>query len=120
MCGHERYKGGVVQGRNIPHKKMHDFPFTPRLQRLFMSQHIAFDMRWHKDQRVEIEDFLQHLAEGEAWKDFDKQFLDFAVEPRNVRLGLATDGFNPFSDMSNTYSIWPVFSCPTTCPTRGA
>ena len=25
-----------------------------------------------------------------------------------MRLGLASDGFNPFGNMSNAYSMWPV------------
>ncbi|RYE04240.1 MAG: DUF4218 domain-containing protein, partial [Rickettsiaceae bacterium] len=33
---------------------------------------------------------------------------NFAAEPRNVRLGLASDGFNPFGEMSLAYSMWPV------------
>ncbi|XP_031262844.1 uncharacterized protein LOC116121024 [Pistacia vera] len=32
----------------------------------------------------------------------------FAEDPRNLKLGLAADGFNPFSNMSTTYSCWPV------------
>ncbi|GJZ96455.1 hypothetical protein Tco_0668789 [Tanacetum coccineum] len=32
----------------------------------------------------------------------------FDAEPRNVRLGLAADGFNPFGNLSQSYSIWPV------------
>lgn len=32
----------------------------------------------------------------------------FSVEPRNLRLGLATDGFNPFRTLSSKYSCWPV------------
>ncbi|KAD2805096.1 hypothetical protein E3N88_38473 [Mikania micrantha] len=35
-------------------------------------------------------------------------YPNFAKEPRNVRLGLAADGFNPFGNMSQTYSMWPV------------
>ncbi|GJY10468.1 zinc finger, PHD-type containing protein [Tanacetum coccineum] len=30
------------------------------------------------------------------------------VEPRNVRLGLAVDGFNSFGNLSQSYSMWPV------------
>nr|GEX21564.1 hypothetical protein [Tanacetum cinerariifolium] len=29
-------------------------------------------------------------------------------EPRNVRLGLAADGFNLFGNLSQSYSMWPV------------
>ncbi|XP_071727608.1 uncharacterized protein [Rutidosis leptorrhynchoides] len=35
-------------------------------------------------------------------------YPDFAQEPRNVRLGLAADGFNPFGNMNTAYSMWPV------------
>ncbi|GKG04906.1 retrotransposon protein, putative, ty3-gypsy subclass, partial [Tanacetum coccineum] len=30
----------------------------------------------------------------------DTKYLDFAAEPRNVRLGLVADGFNPFGNLS--------------------
>ncbi|GJS65992.1 hypothetical protein Tco_0680556 [Tanacetum coccineum] len=33
---------------------------------------------------------------------------EFSGDPRNVRLGLAADGFNPFGMMSQNYSMWPV------------
>nr|GEW99020.1 hypothetical protein [Tanacetum cinerariifolium] len=38
----------------------------------------------------------------------DTKYLDFEKEPRNVRLGLAVDGFNPFGNLSQSYSMWPV------------
>nr|GEU48923.1 hypothetical protein [Tanacetum cinerariifolium] len=34
--------------------------------------------------------------------------LDFTKEPRNVRLGLAADGFNPFGNLSQAYNMWLV------------
>jgi Transposase family tnp2 len=33
--------------------------------------------------------------------------LSFAKEPRNLVLGMATDGFLPFSD-DKKYSVWPL------------
>ncbi|GKC10746.1 retrotransposon gag domain, retroviral aspartyl protease, partial [Tanacetum coccineum] len=51
---------------------------------------------------------MQHPVDGRAWKDFDTKYLDFAAEPRNVRLGLAADGFNPFGNLSQSYSMWLV------------
>ncbi|GKB40689.1 gag-pol polyprotein [Tanacetum coccineum] len=39
---------------------------------------------------------MQHPVDGGAWKKFDTKYPDFAKEPRNVRLGLAADGFNRF------------------------
>ncbi|GKB27459.1 reverse transcriptase domain-containing protein, partial [Tanacetum coccineum] len=32
----------------------------------------------------------------------------FAKEPRNVRLGLDADGFNPFGNLSQVYNMWPM------------
>ncbi|XP_028094543.1 uncharacterized protein LOC114294618 [Camellia sinensis] len=34
------------------------------------------------------------------------------MEPQNVRVELAVDGFNPFKNMSNPYSLWPVVLIP--------
>ncbi|KAK4390115.1 hypothetical protein Sango_2074800 [Sesamum angolense] len=50
-----------------------------------------------------LEYSLSHPADSGAWKDFDKQYPDFARDPRNIRLGLAIDGFNPFGNMSRAY-----------------
>ncbi|GJY10466.1 hypothetical protein Tco_0378651 [Tanacetum coccineum] len=51
---------------------------------------------------------IQHPVDGRAWKNFDTKYLDFAKESRNVRLGLAADGFNPFGNLSQAYNLWPV------------
>ncbi|XP_062099915.1 uncharacterized protein LOC133805775 [Humulus lupulus] len=59
---------------------------------------------------------LRHPADAKVWKDFDRQFPDFAKESRNVRLGFATDGFNPFGDLSNSYSMRPVLLMPYNMP----
>ena len=45
-----------------------------------------------------------HPADGEAWKEFDKTYPTLAEDARNLRLGLATDGFNPFGIMSTSYT----------------
>ncbi|KAA0053772.1 uncharacterized protein E6C27_scaffold135G001570 [Cucumis melo var. makuwa] len=74
------------------------------------------DMRWHRDKRVETDDVLRHPADAEGWKHFDSEFPDFASDPRNVRLGLASDGFNLFGQMSTSYSMWPVVLLPYNLP----
>ena len=38
----------------------------------------------------------------------DKKWYEFVMDSSNLRLGLATDGFNPFSNMSSRYSCWSV------------
>ena len=96
------------KGKKIPYKLLWYFPLKFRLQQLFISRKIAKKMRWHKDRPRSESNTLIHLPDGEAWKSFDEQYLEFARESCNVRLGLATDRFNPFGNMSNAYSIWPV------------
>jgi hypothetical protein len=41
---------------------------------------------------------------------------DFASDVRNVRFGLAIDGFDPFSTNFAPYSCWPVFAVPYNLP----
>ncbi|KAG8372858.1 hypothetical protein BUALT_Bualt12G0110700 [Buddleja alternifolia] len=72
-------------------------------------------MRWHKE-KCENDGVLRHPADAGEWKEFDKTHESFAQDPRNVRLGLATDGFNPFSNMSLSHSTWPVILLPYNLP----
>lgn len=51
---------------------------------------------------------LRHPADSKAWKSLDESYPSFATDSRNVRLALATDGFNPFGGLSSDYSIWPM------------
>ncbi|GJW23457.1 putative transposase-associated domain-containing protein [Tanacetum coccineum] len=102
-----------------PQKKaaniLHWFPLKPRLQRLFMSSKTASLMNWHQQERKK-DGKLRHPADGLAWKDFDERYPEFSSDPRNVRLGIASDGFNPFRTMNVSYSIWPVFVIPYNLP----
>ena len=51
---------------------------------------------------------MRHLVDGKEWKEMDEYHPDFAYELRNVQLGLTANGFNPFENMSLSYSMWPV------------
>ncbi|KAJ9538671.1 hypothetical protein OSB04_031404 [Centaurea solstitialis] len=73
-------------------------------------------MRWHKEKRVNDDNIVRHSADSEAWKHLDKVFPSFPKDPCNVRLGLATDGFNPFGNLSSSYSMWRVFVVPYNLP----
>jgi hypothetical protein len=59
---------------------------------------------------------MSHPTVGVVWQDFKREFLDFAKDARNLRLGLATDGFNPFSEKNTKYSMWPLFVVPYNLP----
>ena len=39
---------------------------------------------------------------------FDALYPDFGNEARNLRLGLASDGMNPFGNLRTSHSSWPV------------
>ncbi|XP_039117900.1 uncharacterized protein LOC120253690 [Dioscorea cayenensis subsp. rotundata] len=97
--------GDIVHKRHA--KVLRYFPLIPRLQRIFMSSKTAVDMVWHATSRTN-DGCLRCPADAEAWKSFDARYPDFASEPRNVRLGLSSDGFNPFKILSTSYSTWPV------------
>ncbi|KAL0302748.1 UNVERIFIED_CONTAM: hypothetical protein Scaly_3021900 [Sesamum calycinum] len=81
-----------------------------------MSSKTTSDMRWHAKKFIDVQGSLSHPGDSVAWKDFDKQYSDFARDPRNIRLGLATDGFNPFRNMSTSYSMWPIIVIPYNMP----
>jgi hypothetical protein len=59
---------------------------------------------------------MRHPVDGEAWKEFDDTFKSFADDPCSLRLAIATDGFNTFGQMTNSYSIWPVTVVPYNFP----
>jgi len=115
-CGTSRWSSVKCSGKKIPQKVLRYFPIKPRLQRLFTSKDIAKEMRWHKDGREDDGNTLRHPADSIVWKEFDKEHDWFARDSRNVRLGLASDGFNPFGNMSTSYSMWPVVLVPYNLP----
>ncbi|GKC22562.1 zinc finger, PHD-type containing protein [Tanacetum coccineum] len=65
-------------------------------------------MTWHATGKCTEPGKMQHPVDGRAWKEFDTKYSNFATEPRNVRLGLVVNGFNPFGNLSQSYSMWPA------------
>nr|GMD88346.1 uncharacterized protein LOC109184453 [Ipomoea batatas] len=59
---------------------------------------------------------MRHPADSTAWKHFDEIHKEFSSEPHNVRLGLASDGFQPFNQSKTSYNIWPVILIPYNLP----
>lgn len=120
-CGESRWKSKneETQANNklkkVPAKILRWFPLKPRLQRLFKSSKTAELMRWHSEGRTK-DGFLRHPADSLSWIEFDARYPTFSSDTRNVRLGLASDGFNPFKTMSITHSTWPVILIPYNLP----
>ncbi|XP_074277359.1 uncharacterized protein LOC141600998 [Silene latifolia] len=64
-------------------------------------------MFWH-DKGRKKDGKLRHVADAPQWRTIDRDFLEFGSEPRNLRLGLCTDGINPFGTLSTQHSTWPI------------
>nr|GEU39276.1 hypothetical protein [Tanacetum cinerariifolium] len=105
VCNTSRWKDSNIPGKKVPKKVLRYFPIIPRLQRLYKSSHTANEMIWHATGKCTEPGKMQHQVDGRAWKKFDTKYPDFAKEPRNVRLGLAADGFNPFGNLSQAYNM---------------
>jgi hypothetical protein len=90
-------KDGSVQITSVPVKVLRYLPLKLRLQRLCLSQKTAKHMRWHKEGIRNNTGCMSHPSNGTAWKALDHYDPSFARDPRNVHVGLATDGFTPFN-----------------------
>jgi hypothetical protein len=79
-----------------------------------MSESTSSEMNWHEKGRVD-DGKLRHPADSRAWKHVDNTFPLFK-EAHNIRLRLASDGFNPFGMQNVNYSCWPVILIPYNLP----
>lgn len=98
----------------IPFSRMWYLPIADRLKRMYQIVKTSAAMRWHAEHEDE-EGEMCHPSDGAEWKIFQKLRHHFADEPRNVYLGLCTDGFNTFG-MSRNYSLWLVILTPYNLP----
>ncbi len=101
-CMASRYKK-----KEAPEKVMWYFPIIPRFRRMYRSSEDSKHLTWHEDERIK-DGMLRHPANSPQWKKIDIEYPDFGNEPRNLRLALSTDGFNPHGVQSSSHSTWPV------------
>ncbi|CAL2266081.1 unnamed protein product [Prunus armeniaca] len=108
-CGISRWKEGKdsILKEGVPAKVVWYFPPIPRFKRMFRSHETAKSLTWHAV-RKSIDGYMSHPADSPSWKLLDDKWPEFGNEPRNLRLALSSDGFNPHSSLSSRYSCWPV------------
>ena len=109
ICLVSRWKLGK-EGKellNVPAKVLWYFPLIPRLKRMYQSAKTSKDLTWHDHGRKK-DGMMRHPADSPTWNLIDQKWPEFGSEPRNLRLALSSDGFNPFSSQSSRYSCWPV------------
>ncbi|KAG7529490.1 Transposase-associated domain [Arabidopsis suecica] len=109
-CKASRWKTNMHNGelkKGVPQKVLRYFPIIPRLKRMYRSEEMAKDLRWHFSNKSN-DGKLRHPVDSVTWDQMNDKYPSFAAEERNLRLGLSTDGFNPFNMKNTKYSCWPV------------
>ena len=105
-CHQPRYRADVKK-KKVPYRKMHYFPLGPRLQAHYRSYELShFMTRWID--YTSPDEVLRAPADAKTWKTLDEKYDFLRNDPRHVRLGVAMDGFNPFSHNSASHSTWPI------------
>ena len=105
QCLISRYRTDQVTKR-VPRKVLRHIPIIPRLQRLFRCESIAQFMDYHACNRSEY-GVLRMPTDGFAFREIEGKWADFKDEPRNVRLSLAYDSFNPFGELGSINNSIP-------------
>ncbi|XP_049358859.1 uncharacterized protein LOC125823536 [Solanum verrucosum] len=98
----------IVEGLGLKYEKIHACPNDCML---FRKEFASNDVNECK------------ICGASRWKNNAKKipakvlrYSEFARDPRNVRLGLSSDGFNPFGTMQTVHSTWPVILMPYNLP----
>jgi hypothetical protein len=91
----------------VPAKVLQYFPLIPRHRRMYSTLTMAALMVWYLLGRSS-DGLIRHIVDSLQWKWVDEQLGDFGMEDRNIRLGLATDGVNPYGVKQSNWSTWPV------------
>ena len=86
-----------------PTKVLWYFAIIPRFKRLFANEDDAKDLTWHANGR-KSDGMVRHPTDCSQWKKIDSLYPDFGKEARNLRLGLASDGMNPYGNLSTQHS----------------
>ena len=110
-CGVSCYKGndgecneGAATTNHCPAKVCWYLPIIPRFKCLFASAQDAKNLRWHVDER-RIDGLIRHPTNCSQWKTFDCLYPTFAQDPRNLRLAVASEGINPFGNLTTNHNF---------------
>jgi len=57
---------------------------------------------WHANGR-KCDSLLRYLVDSLQWKNIDERLLEFGAKLRNLRLGLPTNGMNPYVNFSSKH-----------------
>ena len=111
VCEHDRYR---MCGRSkVPTLILRHFPLIPQLQRMFSSKKLSKLNVWHYFNKS-VDGKMRHTADSPQWNFVNTELEPeagtdmFGRDPRDIHLGLALDGMNPYSEKRSTQSLTPV------------
>jgi len=104
-CGSPTYK--QVGHMQVPTKNLCHFSIIPCLIWFYRSLAISKLLVWHHENKS-TNGLVRHVVDSKTWMHIDNKWPNFAVDLRNIRFGLSTNEFNPFSDKTCIWSTWPV------------
>ena len=111
VCEHDRYR---MCGRSrVPTLILRHFPLIPQLQRMFSSKKLSKLNVWHFFNKS-VDGKMRHTADSPQWNFVNTELEPeagndmFGRDPRDIHLGLALDGMNPYSEKRSTQSLTPV------------
>ena len=58
---------------------------------------------------ISQDDVIRMPADGYDFRDMEEKWPHFKEEPCNLRIYLAADGVNSFSQMKSIYMVWNIF-----------
>ena len=113
VCDHNRYR---MCGRSrVPTLILRHFPLIPQLQRMFSSKKLSRLNVWHHFHKSR-DGKMRHTADSPQWNFVHTELEPeagnnmFGRDPRDIHLGLALDGMNPYSEKRSTQSLTPVIA----------
>jgi hypothetical protein len=75
---------------------------------MFCTPTISELMVWHA-KNTSTGGLIRHPCDSKAWKHVHKNVdSSFGQKDRNIHLGMAADGVNPFNLQRTSWSTWPV------------
>jgi len=113
-CGVSRYKVKDNDGdeedmkKGPPAKVLWYLPIIPRLRCFFFANvKDVKNLTWHANGRI-CDGLLRHAIDSPQWKKVNFLYPEFGSDLRNLKLGLATHGMNPYGNLSSKHSSWSV------------
>jgi hypothetical protein len=75
---------------------------------MFRTPTISELMVWHA-KNTSSDGLVRHPCDSKAWKHVHENIdFSFGQDDRNIHLGMAADGVNPFKLQRTSWSTWPV------------